>query len=89
MPCAAAMPATEASCVGDVVTAIAFTPARLNAATWPDMSSSVALIFCSTTFMSFSDAKYFDPLSPFSPYSPSKYRCPIASPDLIFPSSLR
>ena len=52
-PCAAAMPASEASCLGPVVTAIALTPARLNAATWPVMSSSVGWIFCSTTVMPF------------------------------------
>ena len=40
-PCDAAMPASDANCVGAVVTAIAFTPAFLNAATWPVMSSSV------------------------------------------------
>ena len=52
--------------------AIALTPACLIAATWPDMSSSVAWIFCSTTSMSFVSANAFEPWSPFSPYSPSK-----------------
>ena len=55
-PCEAAMPAIEASCLGPVVTAIAFTPARLSAATCPVMSSSVAWIFCSTTVVPFLDA---------------------------------
>ena len=66
------MPATDASWVGAVVMAIAFTPARLSALTWPDMSSSVALIFCSTTCIPFSSANASEPFRPFSPYSPSK-----------------
>ena len=67
-----ATPAIEASWAGAVVTQIALTPSRLNFAAAADMSSSVALIFCSTTFRPSFSAAYFTPMSPPSPKSPSK-----------------
>ena len=67
-----ATPASDASWPGAVVTQIALTPSRLNLAAAPDMSSSVALIFCSTTFRPCFSAAYLTPIRPPSPKSPSK-----------------
>ena len=43
----AATPARDAACGGAALNRMAFTPAFLNAATWPVMSWSAGVIFCS------------------------------------------
>jgi hypothetical protein len=71
-PVALATPATEAVCVGPAETRIAFTPAARSVATWAERSVSVGLIFWPTTVRPDWPARYWLPLSAFSPKSPSK-----------------
>ena len=65
--CDAATPASEAACGGAAENRIALTPARRKAATWPVMSVSAGVIFCSTIFRPCFSAANFEPLSAFSP----------------------
>ena len=65
--CEAATPASDAACGGAAENRIPFTPARRNAATWPVMSVSAGVIFCSAIFRPCLPAAYLEPFSAFSP----------------------